>query len=149
MWFGKSFDDETNSMTPEGSEIEKQQSTRDMRVNMSSCGGFDEHIQRVTSKGEQIAGWILRIFHTAVLKCAIPVINSRAPSSMRTLKESTFAVHGPRLLNILPCSLRNFQSDLQTFKSHLDRLQGTISDQPSLPGYYQVVSRNSLIYRTV
>ena len=64
LWYGKSFDDETKSMVPEGFENEKQQSTRDLRVNMSSCSDFDEHIQSVTSKGEQIAGWILRTFHT-------------------------------------------------------------------------------------
>ena len=51
-------------MAPERSKIEKQQSTRDLGENMSSFCGFAEHIQCLTSKGKQMAGWILRTFQT-------------------------------------------------------------------------------------
>ena len=55
---GKNFEAETKYKAPEGSEIEKHQSTRDLWVlgSWSSSGSF--------AAGNQMADWILRIFQT-------------------------------------------------------------------------------------
>ena len=82
------------------------------------------------------------------IKCVIPKINSRAPSSAKSLKEQTFAVQGPRLFNALPVptNLRNYMGTPETFKNRLDKFLMSIPDKPSLPGYHQNAVNNSIVH---
>ena len=79
------------------------------------------------------------------LKCKIPPLNSRALTSVKTIKESSFLVHGPRLFNELPKNLREYGGSPAGFKSRLDDWLETIPDQPNLPHYHQAASGNSLL----
>ena len=55
---------------------------------------------------------------------------------MQGLIESSFSVHGGKLFNALPKSIRNLTNvDLPTFKRKLDGYLSTIADEPQSPGY--------------
>ena len=57
----------------EGVNITFINNVRDLGITMSNDLTFDEHISIITSKGKQMAGWILRVFV------------SRSPFLMKTL----------------------------------------------------------------
>ena len=61
------------------------------------------------------------------------------------MKDGSFAVHGPKLFNELPRDLREYQGELETFKSRLDKWLATVTDKPSLPQYYQPAAGNNII----
>ena len=55
-------------------------------------------------------------------------------------------VHGTKLFNILPKSLRNEDSgDFLLFKNHLDIFLSKIPDQPTVAGLGRAAQTNSLI----
>ena len=51
------------------------------------------------------------------LKCIIPRINIRATQKVRTLKDNSFAIKGPRLFNSIPKDIRNELGKLEAFKN--------------------------------
>ena len=77
------------------------------------------------------------------LTCRIPPFHS-TPGRIRTLKEESFMVHGPRLFNEIPKELRDFTGTPAGFKAKLDAFLRTVPDKPALPHYSQSASSNCL-----
>ena len=77
--------------------------------------------------------------------CAVPPINNRSRASVRTRKEQSFSVRGPKLFNVMPRELRNCEDGLGVFKGKLDRFLKKVPDKPSLPNYIQSAASNSLL----
>ena len=80
--------------------------------------------------------------------CVIPPI-LKTWKRIQNIKESSIAVHGPRLYNCLPQNLRNEKLTLNEFKQRLDKFLKTIEDKPSLPHYQQITIGNSLLHRLI
>ena len=73
-------------------------------------------------------------------------LNRNAPLSVRNARERSLKVHGARLFNILPKSLRNENSrDFPLFKNLLDNFLSQISDQPTTPGLVRAAATKSLL----
>ena len=69
-----------------------------------------------------------------------------APSKVKQARERSLGVHGPKLFNLLPITLRNENSgDFPLFKNHLDIYLSTIPDQPTTPGLARAAASNSLL----
>ena len=77
--------------------------------------------------------------------CVVPPLKSGVLSSIRTRKEDSFAVRGPRLFNAVDTSVRDFDGTLLGFKKRLDSFLQTVPDRPVLPQYGQSALRNGLI----
>lgn len=78
----------------------------------------------------------------------IPPI-SKSWTKVQTIKESSIAVHGPRLFNCIPQKLRSETYTPESFKRELDRFLHTVEDKPSLPQYHQTTPGNSLLHRLI
>ena len=68
-----------------------------------------------------------------------------APAAVRRARESSLAVRGARLFNLLPASLRNQAGSFDTFKRHLDIFLSVVPDQPTVPGLARAAASNSLM----
>ena len=79
------------------------------------------------------------------LECRIPNVIRTASVRVRSLKESSFIVHGPRLFNSLPKDVRNFEGSLNALENKLDKFLRTVPDKPALPHYVQSSASNSLL----
>ena len=79
-------------------------------------------------------------------RLAVPAsIPSNAPSSVKRARERFLNVHGARLFNLLPKSLRNENAaDFPLFKNHLDIFLARIPDQPTMSGLARGAVTNSL-----
>ena len=80
--------------------------------------------------------------------CKVPHIPPQASSRIKTLRNNSFAVKGPRIFNSLPANVRNFTGGtVDAFKSRLDAYLKTVPDQPLIPGYTAArnIDSNSLI----
>ena len=61
---------------------------------------------------------------------------AKSNGKVSSLREASFQVHGPRLFNALPKSIRNLTKvPVDEFKSKLDVFLQTIPDEPKVPGY--------------
>ena len=81
--------------------------------------------------------------------CHVPPVNTQAPASIQKLRFSSFPVHGPRLFNTLPASIRNKTGcTVEEFKRGLDKFLGTVPDERQIPGYTAMrrAESNSLIH---
>ena len=68
--------------------------------------------------------------------CEIPPMKNNCRSKIKTLRENSFQVVGPRLFNCLPQALRNMRKcSIEDFKMKLDEYLSCIPDEPKLPGY--------------
>ena len=78
---------------------------------------------------------------------AIPnTIVRNAPTSVKQARERSLGVHGARLFNMLPKSLRNEDSrDFPLFKNHLDIFLARVPDQPTSSGLARPAASNSLL----
>ena len=78
---------------------------------------------------------------------AVPAaIPRNAPTKVKKARERMINVHGTKLFNILPKSLRNEDSgDFLLFKNHLDIFLSQIPDQPTVAGLGRAAQTNSLI----
>ena len=76
--------------------------------------------------------------------CYVPLLNNRSRASVRTIKEASFPVDASKTFNQLPILLRNFEGNLEAFKSRLDKFLATVPDTPVLPGHYVSAAGNSL-----
>ena len=77
--------------------------------------------------------------------CIIPPFNRYTPRYLQTLKENSFAIHGPRLFNALPREIRDLEGDIDCFKFELDKFLRGIPDKPALPHYAQSAAGNGLL----
>ena len=67
--------------------------------------------------------------------CLIPNLNKNASAKIRTLRENSFQVHGPRLYNCLPAFLRNLTNcSVLEFKTQLDLVLEKVPDEPNTRG---------------
>ena len=73
----------------------------------------------------------------------VPPINNKDNQKARSLYDSSFAVLGPRLWNIVPKSTKECSS-LLNFKIHLDEFLKTFPDRPPIPGYFSQ-NNNSIL----
>ena len=64
--FGKSENlrSTTNYISPTGEIIEEKVALRDLGITMKNDLTFDEHIEKIVTKGMQLSGWVLRTFTT-------------------------------------------------------------------------------------
>ena len=73
-------------------------------------------------------------------------INSKSNSTVRNAVESSLAVKGSRIFNLLPQSLRDINSiTADRFKASLDFFLEGIPDQPTIPGCVRAAQTNSLL----
>ena len=78
-----------------------------------------------------------------VIPASIP---SNAPTSVKHAREKFLNVHGARIFNLLPKSLRNENAaDFLLFKNHLDIFLARIPDQPTTAGLTRAAVTNSLL----
>ena len=63
----------------------------------------------------------------------IPPLCTRSSARVKTLREASLNVHGGRLFNALPQSVRNVKNcDISLFKEKLDSFVSKIPDQPKI-----------------
>ena len=80
--------------------------------------------------------------------CGLEVMNSsrrgrkvkvpamKGTGSIKSLREYSFQVHGPRLFNSLPRSIRELtRMNIEDFKSKLDKHLTSLPDEPKGPSY--------------
>ena len=77
------------------------------------------------------------------IKIALPAINHKSQSSVRSDYENSFRIKGSRLWNLLPRSI-NTITDLDILKVELGKYLRSIPDTPPVPGY-TAANRNSLL----
>ena len=80
--------------------------------------------------------------------CQVPHISAQAPYRVQQIRNSSFAVHGPRLFNSLPHDVRNFSDGtVDALKARLDKWLSRVPDQPLIPGYTNErrIDSNSLV----
>ena len=80
--------------------------------------------------------------------CDIPLAGRNTPRQIQKARDSSILVHGGKLFNCLPKSLRNCtECSLPEFKSKLDGFLALVPDEPIVQGYTQSHSAysNSLI----
>ena len=67
--------------------------------------------------------------------CTIPGMNRNSSDKIRTLRENSFQVHGPRVFNCLPAHLRNMtKCSVDEFKMQLDLILAKVPDEPRVSG---------------
>ena len=67
---------------------------------------------------------------------SIPSIKSKHSALVVNMRQSSLAVHGGSMFNMLPFYIRNFKGTLSEFKSCLDDFLCQIPDQPAIYGMY-------------
>ena len=79
---------------------------------------------------------------------SLPAMNNKCPQAIQTIRDRSLAVHGAKLFNCLPRSIRDVtKCATLEFKATLDKFLSTIPDEPLVTGYTQLRSAasNSLI----
>ena len=67
-------------------------------------------------------------------KCSVPRV--KGPLATSSMKEGSLTIHGPKLFNVLPKSIRNITGvDVVDFKDKLDCFLKQIPDEPQIVGY--------------
>ena len=92
--------------------------------------------------------YIWKILEGISPNCGIQVINSdrrgreiqipqiKGNGKYQTLRAGSFQVHGAKIFNSLPKSIRNLTKiSVEEFKLSLDKFLQTLPDEPKLPGY--------------
>ena len=75
----------------------------------------------------------------------IPNIKSKHCTTVRNMRQSSLAVHGGGIFNMLPANIRNFIGTLEEFKNVLDTFLESIPDTPAITGMYpDPVSRSNV-----
>ena len=71
-----------------------------------------------------------------------------APATVRRARESSLAVKGVKLFNLLPKAIRNHDAKkVDSFKIMLDNFLSSVADQPSVPGRVRAAQTNSLLHQ--
>ena len=86
------------------------------------------------------------------LLCRVPSLIRRATQRLKTIRDGTFGIQGPKLFNCLPRELRARGDTedpelLEKFKRKLDKFLATIPDEPRLPSYPSAQRSNSITTR--
>ena len=85
------------------------------------------------------------------IRLEVQHFKTSVPYHIRKMGYDSFNYITPRIFNVLPIEVRNFQSTDQTkdivysFKNHLDKFLATIPDQPTTYREVRAASSNSLI----
>ena len=66
----------------------------------------------------------------------IPVLKSKVPAYVKTIRDQSLTVHGGRLFNSLPSHIRNCTENKESFKNLLDKFLSSIPDKPESQGIY-------------
>ena len=77
------------------------------------------------------------------LKANLPQLSKSSTTRHQSLYDSSFAVLGPRLWNIIPCSLTH-EPDFQQFKNSVTKFVQSVPDEPPVTGY-STTNTNSLL----
>ena len=77
------------------------------------------------------------------IKAKVPVLQKGSTQRHQSLYDTSFAVHGPKLWNIIPSEL-TLQTDFQNFKNSLTEFLSKVPDKPPVTGYTSP-NRNSLL----
>ena len=82
-------------------------------------------------------------------KCAIPPLKNSSMCRIKTCKDNSFFVKGPKLFNCLPSELRDYKGKADSFKHQLDKYLLTVPDQPGFhdPVYTRRAESNSLLHQ--
>ena len=73
------------------------------------------------------------VFRRKGRKVKISPLNNKSSSRVKSLRESSFQIHGPRLFNTLPKYLRNMKHcGVDEFKEKLDHFLSKIPDEPKV-----------------
>ena len=68
--------------------------------------------------------------------CIVPTVNSQTSGSLRSLYYTSLAIHGPRLFNSIPVTIRNMTvCSMDPFKQCLDKYLRRVLDEPHISGY--------------
>ena len=74
------------------------------------------------------------------------LVPRKACASVRKARESSLAVKGDRIFNLLPAWIRTLNGvSVDRFKSELDRFLSGVPDQPTCPGRQRAAASNSLL----
>ena len=79
--------------------------------------------------------------------CIVPTVNGQTSGSVRSPYYTSLAIHGPRLFNSIPATIRNMTDcSLDTFKRCLDKYLRMVPDEPHISRYtaLQRAESNSL-----
>ena len=72
------------------------------------------------------------------------LVPRKACASVRRARESSLAVKGARIYNLLPAWIRTLNDvSVERFKSELDRFLSGVPDQPTCPGRQRAAATNS------
>ena len=67
--------------------------------------------------------------------CNVPHLVKNSSSRIKTLRENSFQIHGPKLFNSLPIHVRNLTNcTVEEFKTHLDKVLTMVPDEPNISG---------------
>ena len=81
--------------------------------------------------------------------CVIPELVRGASSRLKTIRDNSLGIRGPRLFNALPPELRMPATEdppsIDAYKSKLDKFLARIPDEPKVRHYSNATSSNSLI----
>lgn len=83
--------------------------------------------------------------------CVVPTVSNRVSQAVQSLRYTSFAIHAPRLFNLLPSCVRNITGcSVDSFKRQLDRYLRSVPDEPQIAGYTAMrrADSNSLIHMT-
>ena len=76
----------------------------------------------------------------------LPKYATKAPAAVRQARESSLAVHGARLFNIMPQHIRSISTgSVEQFKYELDGWLSTVPDQPTIPTRQRAAKTNSIL----
>ena len=68
--------------------------------------------------------------------CIVPTVNSQTLDSVRSLYYTSLDIHGPRLFNSIPATIRNMTDcSVDTFKRCLDKYLGMVPDESHISGF--------------
>ena len=74
--------------------------------------------------------------------------NRHCPTTVRNARQSTLAVKGVKIFNMLPKELRDINSlKVDSFKTRLDDYLSKVPDQPTIQGSGRAATTNSLIHQ--
>ena len=80
--------------------------------------------------------------------CSVKDTPLTAPAQVRRARESSLAVKGAKIFNLLPADVRNTTSDkVSTFKRVLDKYLANIPDEPTIEEEGRAAETNSLFHQ--
>jgi len=81
--------------------------------------------------------------------CVIPELVRGASSRLKTIRDNSLGVRGPRLFNELPRELRMPTTEdppsIDAYESELDKFLARVPDEPKVRHYSNATSSNSII----